>query len=477
MPSPPAEALFAAFSDRLAARLGLYFPPERWPDLERAMSAAAAEFGFPDLASGLQALLETEWNRTHIETLASHLTIGETYFFREPKCFDALTRHILPELIAARAATSRTLRLWSAACCTGEEAYSLAILLDTLIPDKTDWSLRILASDINPGFLRRAIAGIYGEWSFRGVNDAVKATYFTKTPDGTYKIIPRIKKMVTFEYDNLAEAPGRPHAPHFRGIDILFCRNVLMYFRPDITRQVIGYFHEALNEHGWLIPSSVEASPIAFAPFTAHNFGGITLYRNAAAAPAQLPPPMPQAAHLAALPIPAPAPRLHPQAAPAPGPNAASGMLALAPPETRGDDPGALLHLARRHADHGRLIEARQACEALLAQDRLDAASHYLLAIIQQEQGDPQGATASLKRTLFLDPHFALAHFALADLARGQGRLSDASKHYRVAVTLLEDRNAAEILPEADGLTAGRLLELARQGSAAASSARKARNV
>ena len=129
------DALWGRVSEFIAQNTGLHFPTERRSDLQRGLEAAAAEFGFADAAAFADRLLSASLTRPQLHTLASHLTIGETYFFRERKAFDALAEHILPELIRHRRGREQRLRLWSAACSTGEEPYSLAILVRQLLPD------------------------------------------------------------------------------------------------------------------------------------------------------------------------------------------------------------------------------------------------------------------------------------------------------------------------------------------------------
>ena len=129
------EALWPRLSEFIAEHIGLHFPPERRPDLQRALTAVAAEFGFANSARCADWLLSSPLTRPQLHTLASHLTVGETYFFRERKTFEALAQHVLPELIRCRRGREQRLRLWSAACSTGEEPYSLAILVQQLLPD------------------------------------------------------------------------------------------------------------------------------------------------------------------------------------------------------------------------------------------------------------------------------------------------------------------------------------------------------
>src|SRR5215210_5991419 len=148
------DALLDDFSRFVAAQIGLDFPRERWVDLARSVEAAIKDLGFDDAEAAMRAFLSRPVQKHDLEPLVKHLTVGETYFFRDPKIFEALEKQILPELIRTRRAMRR-LRIWSAACCTGEEPYSLAILLTRLLPDLKDWQVTILATDLNTDFLRK----------------------------------------------------------------------------------------------------------------------------------------------------------------------------------------------------------------------------------------------------------------------------------------------------------------------------------
>ena len=471
MESSLPESLLAQFSDCLADRVGLYFPRDRWIELARGIDLVAADLGFADAATCVRHLLSADLDRARIEALASRFTVGETYFFREPRSFEALAEHVLPALIRSRRADSRSLRIWSAACCTGEEAYSLAILLDRMIPDLADWNVTILATDINPQFLRRAAEGVYGEWSFRGVGRDVRENYFTREPGGGYRILPRIRAMVTLSYHNLVEDRFPSIESNTNGMDVVLCRNVLMYFSPDRARAVVGYLHRALRDGGWLVPSAVDGGPSLFAPFVLADIDGTTLYRK----PEEISP----APAEPTIPAPAPASRpepvgtveggadayraaaaLHDQGRYGEASEMLTGHLASAP----GDVPAMLL-LARTYANQGRLAEALQWCTQVVAADRLSAGHHYLLAMIQQEMGALGSAAASLHRALFLDPHFVLAHFASANLARIEGKRPEARKHYRNTLGLLEGRAPGDVLRESEGLTVERLREIARHAA------------
>jgi chemotaxis protein methyltransferase CheR len=163
----PAEVLARAL-ELIAARLGLQFPESRLPDIERGLlSVCRQEAVWPPGVLLVRLAVEADDSTLWVRLIAE-LTIGETYFFRDRAVFAALELHILPALIAARRAKGiRNLRLWSAGCATGEEPYSLAILLDRLLPDREEWALTILATDINVTTLQAAVRGCYRAWAMR----------------------------------------------------------------------------------------------------------------------------------------------------------------------------------------------------------------------------------------------------------------------------------------------------------------------
>ena len=222
----------------VSERMGLYYPPDRAGDLARGLQKTAADLGFADLHSFVTHLLSEQFTQREVQALATHLTIGETHFFRSPDLFSMLESWLLPELIAAQQNAGRRLRIWSAACASGQEPYSLAILLSRLIPKVETWDLTILATDINPDSFALAKTGEYTQWSFRGTPSWVINNYFTKLLDGRYRIDSSIRDMVTFRYLNLADDLYPAPAIGMCDFDLILCRNVLMYFSPAVVKQV-----------------------------------------------------------------------------------------------------------------------------------------------------------------------------------------------------------------------------------------------
>lgn len=444
------DALLSRLSDCLESQIGLHFPQERWRDLERGIAVASREAGYTQAQAYIHWLLAAPLTRTQVEGLASHLTVGETYFFREQRSLDILEQQIFPELLRARASTEKHLRIWSAGCCSGEEPYSIAMLLDRLIPDRENWNLTILATDINPRFLRKAARGVYGEWSLRDTPVWLRERYFTKRADGRFEIQPRIRRMVSFSYLNLAEGgyPSQVNGSH--AMDLILCRNVLMYFAPERARKVVDRLQRSLVDGGWLITSPAETSTVLFSAFTAVEFPGAFLYRKIAAAQAQAMPLIPAVFSAPS----AVAPQVLHEAGGLPAKEVENV-------ESREYDARETLRRnARACADAGRLDEAREWCDKAIAADKLNPGQYYLLASIEQERGQNEAAERSLARALYLAPDFALAHFALGNLCLSGGLQREARRHFGNALTLLRACPADTLLPESDGLSAHRLVEI-----------------
>ncbi len=473
------DPLLAEIAELVRSRMGLHFPPERQDDLDRGIAAAARELGVESPEDFLRQLACEPFTQAQIELLAGNLTVGETYFFREPASFEALEAHLLAELIEARRASERRLRLWSAGCCTGEEAYSLAILLCRLIPDIDDWNVTILATDINPRFLRKGSEGVYGEWSFRGAPEWVRRSYFEPVAPTKLKVAAGIRKLVTFEYLNLAEDPYPSLLNNTNAMDVILCRNVLMYFAPERIREVIGAFHRSLVRGGCLMLGASETSFAHLARFQPREAQGAFMFRKLewdstplaarndeidfreTGAPQPLPPrasvqPGDPRHDRAGDPF-VRARELLDRGLLGQAEESASELVVRDPVRPEG-----MVLLARVLANEGRLAEALPWCEKAIAIEKLNPGHRYLYAAILLESGDVEGAASALRGVLYLDPLFVLAHFALGNLARLGGRRAAASRHFRSALSLLRDLPASDPLPGSEGITAGRLEEIIR---------------
>ena len=491
MPEGSSTIKLSELGELVAREMGLHFPPERWRDLERGLRSAAGAFGFADTHACARWLLSAPLTRGQIEVLASHLTIGETYFFREPQSFEIIEQEIIPGLLRSRRNGESRLRIWSAGCATGEEPYSIAIVLHRAIPDLAEWNITLLATDINPQFLEKAAIGVYSDWSFRGMPSGVRERYFQRRKDGRFEILPCVRKMVTFSHLNLADDAYPSLWNNTNAMDIVFCRNVLMYFAPAQAQKVVRNLHHSLVERGWLLVSPSEASQTLFSSFVAVNRPGATLYRKDAWTQ-----PMHEEAPPGGAALPWPLPPAASEAGLDPGfaensdaqPMVSAGESERAVPEGDSADEPLILYeqgryreaaeslqaslsrhpsdiegmtlLVRAYANQGKLAEALEWCEKAVAVDKVNSATHYLRAILLQEQGATGEAEAAFRRTLYLDPQFVLAHVALGNLARQRGDRKRSAKHFENALGLLNRHPPEHPLPECEGITAGRLREV-----------------
>lgn len=480
MPVSLSPLRFLRLSGLIATHLGLHYPESKRRDLERDLEGVCEELGFEDPERCLDFLLTRQWQGELLDTLASKLTVGETYFFRDKRCFDVLEQQILPEIIESRRGSTRQLRIWSAGCCSGEEPYSIAISVLKALEGEDGWTVSVIASDINPVFLRKAVRGLYNSWSFRGVAPRIRERFFRKTDRNLFEISDTIKKMVTFARRNLIcdSYPG--------AIDVVFCRNVLMYFTHEHIQRAVDGFSGCLLNGGWLVVSPSEAAQPVFGRFAPVHFAGQTLFRTAVARPGDR---RRGAKRLSGRPPPASMSRIAsglgpdpwsdlvgpsgefsaPDEASFPGPLPPAGPslpLRVLSPEVVSDralrhDPSA--ERALQLANEGKLEAALSYCDQATSRDPENVTLQHLRATILQELGRVEEAIDVLAEAVEQDGRFLLGRFTLACLHYQRSGPSETTREQVDAtLALLRDCDGDEVITEADGLTAGRLGDILR---------------
>lgn len=463
--SPLEEGLLIAASDAIRERLGLSFRRERWRELEAGLNRAAPALGLEDAAECARWVMAPAVEEAQLRLLAQSLTVGETHFCRDAGVFHAFEQEILPPLVALRRTRDRRLRVWSAACCTGEEPYTIAMLLRRAIPDLDDWNLTILATDVNGEFLARAEEGVFGEWSFRRTPAWMRRRHFRRLDDGRWQIDSDIRRLVTFAFLNLADPSYPSLLSNTNAMDIVFCRNVLMYFDPPLVEAVGQRLQASLLDGGWLAVGRSESLARRDAGLNLRKVGGENWYRKEPAAPQRdavgTPKGVaatPRAANVLAFPV--EAERLYAIADYAAVCDVLRAYVesgAAAGAERR----RAMRLLAHASANLGCLDEAQGWCERAIAEDKLDARLHYLLASVLLERDRMAEAATSFRDALTVDENFVLAHFALGNLARRQSAPGVARDHYERALALLRRYRPDDVLPESDGMTARNLSDVA----------------
>lgn len=506
-------------SEFVTTHMGLHFPERRWDDLESKVSSAVRELDLRNTKSYVNYLLSSSDRKKDIETLAACLTIGETYFFRDKDCFNTLEKHIIPELISSRTRKGRDkyLRIWSAACCTGEEPYSIAILLDKMIPNLKDWDVTIMGSDINHRFLQKAAEGVYKEWSFRDVPLSIKKEYFRVTNNGSYEIIPRIKKMVKFFNHNLIKEVNPSLVNN--AMDLIFCRNAIMYFDTENRKSAIRHLYNSLTDGGSLVVSACEVSNEEFSQFVTVNYQGTYFYRKDINKPEK-----PKTKILKAYNDINKTDNQQPartgilsrrnavgtkngraRQAGEPTIEKLQSEIVNRKPTINNQQPAtdnhkkkdtqqdlynealllykqacyeevtekidtllsreegnteAMILLARAYANQGKIADAHTLCDKAISLNKSNHSYHYLLATILLEKDELKEAAIALKNSIYLDHNFVLAHFAMGSLMQQQDEFKKAEKHFNNALFILAEWQQDDILPESEGMTAGRLKEI-----------------
>lgn len=497
------DHIISKLSELVRSQTGLYFTKERWTDLKRGIDSAALELDFENTETFIHSLLSSPLTGKQLDSLVRHLTIGETYFFRDKNVFKVLEKHILPDLINLRRNREKSLRLWSAACCSGEEPYTIAIYIDQVLPEWQDWEITILASDINTRFLQKAIKGVYTNWSFRDTPKWIMEKYFQRCGENRYEISPHIKKMVTFFQFNLSKEGHASPLNSTRAMDVIFCRNVLIYFDSEMRAQVIQSLSRFLADSGWLIVSPSEAPFIQQPGLYPVRFPGAILYKKGIPEkqtsdkpedkfehrprgkawfsykvlenrlsktiprPSLSPSPRPKAYKdleiITKEKRPEPKQDLYGEALTLYGKGRyeeSANMLAALLSQDRDNHHESMVLLARACANLGKLDDAEKWCKQAVNAEKLNPVLHYLLATIYHEQGHLKESIKSHRQALYLDPEFVLAHFALGNLLQKLDRFNESGKHFENALSLLLRLDTDEIIPFSEGITAGSLTEL-----------------
>lgn len=221
--------------------------------VERRLTPVAESLGHPDLRA-LVANLRRTRDRDTVRRVCEAMTTNESLFFRDGRPFELLRERILPDLMERRR-NERRIRIWSAACSTGQEAYSVAMTLAEMGPRLQGWTVDILATDYVPDVVDRARAGTFNHFEVqRGLPVQMLVKYFEQG-DGGWRIKEPIRRMVRFEQGNLLEPFGR-----FGRFDIVFCRNVLIYFDVEGKRDVLARLERATPEDGYLFLGAAETA-------------------------------------------------------------------------------------------------------------------------------------------------------------------------------------------------------------------------
>lgn len=417
------ETLLLRFRALIAAQTGIQIPERELATLRRATRERAQALRQPS-DEAYYRWLECHVAENHPEwhELATRLTTGETYFFRDPGQFSLIKHRLLPQLIARRR-DERRLRLWSAGCSTGEEVYSLAIVLDELLPESDAWDILLLGTDINAAAIEQARRGVYREWSFRATSAELRERCFLQHRDG-WEIMERFRRRVTFRLGDVIKDDFLAPASGLHDLDLILCRNVFIYFTQETVSAVMPKLAAALAAGGYLITGHGEASGAEREGLKAYLFPESVAYQRPPleegrkAQKPGLQPPVPQ---------PVPRPRVEPPPLYSPGP--------APPPAALVDWLQGALAAVRQFADRGEYEQADVQCRLIARREPLAAEPYYLLAQLAEARGAHGEAEAMLKRVIYLAPMHIAAHLDLGALHERRG---DAERGRRARATACE---------------------------------------
>ena len=392
---------------------------------ERAVGQRMEQTGYADSEAYLQALTPAEMTQ-----LIELVVVPESWLFRDPQAFYATV-----ELVQERWARGRATRILSIPCAGGEEPYSMAMALrDGGVPKQ---AFSIDAYDLSPGCIERAQAGIYGRNAFRAQDVAFRERYFTHVADDCYRIIDALREQVTFRQGNLLQFDTATYSKHY---DVIFCRNLLIYFDKPTTRAAIQNLSALLADDGMLLAGYAEVPSFCqngFAPLQFRQAFALKKDSTPPAAVIQVAALPPARALRSVPPAPRPAPSRTP---PAPAPAAARPR---AVPVQQAAVQTDLLAEARLLADRGQLREAGEKCHAHLARVPEAAEAYFMLGIINELAGKMDLADDYWRRCIYLQPdHYeALCHLAL--LAERNGNSTAASTLKARAARIFQRRQAS----------------------------------
>lgn len=428
-----------SLAEQLARRYGLHFAGHNVDLLEHGLRRLADSLGL-SLDVLCLRLADRDASRELWQKAIEFVTINETYLFRHPEQLALLGQRLIPERLATG---QRHLRVWSAGCATGEEAYSIAMVLRHAAPQI---DLSVLATDISQSVLAVAAKGRYGSNSLREtIPPHLASAYLLPTADGGVEISPEIRSIVELRQVNLVDSDDLATVPG--GFDFIFCRNVLIYFTHEHSRDVLKLLRSRLVDDGVLILSALDQRE-KVPGLELQVIDGVPILRRVGVVRTMGNPASPRRdssplRELLALPTPPPRPLL---------PSIA-------------DDTRERQAEVKAAADSGDLQRASQLARRLIQSDRTPQSLH-LLAMILGEQGKHSEAEQLLLEALNQNPDYVLAHLSLGLMERPQHQRWRGAQHLRTVMTLLAQRPDDEVLNGPEPLQVAMARRLATAGLA-----------
>ncbi|ADI02483.1 MAG TPA: protein-glutamate O-methyltransferase CheR [Syntrophothermus lipocalidus] len=268
---------FIALRNLIYERTGMFFGENKIyyikKRLHKRMQACCAD----TVHEYIRFLKFFDPKQREFQELVNLLTVNETYFFREFSQLKVFAEHCLPEIVEQKQRTGdTTLKLFSAGCSTGEEPYTLAIILSEMLDDPTQWEVMIKAVDIDENVLKTARRGVYDPRSVKDVPPAYLQKYFTTPSPGVFAVKPELQEIVVFEHLNLMDRRALRYENNY---DFIFCRNVLIYFDDAARKQLVERFYTMLNKGGFIFLGHAESLSRISTAFKIRKMDGHIVYQ------------------------------------------------------------------------------------------------------------------------------------------------------------------------------------------------------
>lgn len=461
------------FQSLIRKRLGIIVE-NRLPELEKTLVTACQKFNLTP-ENYLEKLQTCPNDSTYLEYLVIGITIGETYFFRDENQMALLKNHILPTIIQKKIKeNNHSIRIWSAGCSSGEEIYTIAMLLTELLPHPASWNIQLLGTDINTKLLKKAISGRYSEWSMRSIPSDMKNKYFLREGQ-EYVLSNSLKNNASFEYLNLNEDSYPSMINGTNAQDLILCRNVLIYFDTAIIKHLMKKLFNSIIPGGYLLLGASDPIEISETGFEFNHQNGIIFTRPTADKEftASLKPIKKAYEPLLSPTLTEKILQPHTKLThykPTVDNKKITELLNLAQwqetlqlinqYELFGIKNSFLLNAkATALANLGKLHQAIESCLSSITLDPTNTYSYFIYALALTETNHLQEAETALRKTLFLDHKFVEAHFQLGLLLLRQQHHDAGIKCLKNALTIISTKNEGEAVSGSPGISYTQLAE------------------
>jgi chemotaxis protein methyltransferase CheR len=443
---------FKLFANLLVEEAGLHFSADRIDILQLALEQRVKQKGYSAFNEYYNFLKYHPEGSSELKNLIELLTVGETYFFRSPAQFDALKDKIIPEIVNKKLFAGRTLRIWSAGCSTGEEPYTLAMILLNYLPASEAWNISIVATDINRNVLSKAREGIYSQRSVEHVPPEFLEKYFTKQGN-KYVLSDEIKKMVNFSYHNLVkEFHIFDGAQDF---DIIFCRNVTIYFKLDTIKTIIEKFYHALINGGYLFLGYSETLWQISEKFRVVEFPHTFVYQKVIGLVKEEVHPFVNIPDINIDLIYSVKTDISP-----------AHTVKYEAPRITKEEIDVKKHLgnALLLANQGMYENAILDLKKIINYDNLSIEAYYLMGVLYEKIGKYEDAIREYRKVIYVNHNTPIAYYNLGNIYFFQKKHSNARREYQNAIRYLMDKAGEEVVQFAESLTCELLLIACKRG-------------